>query len=160
MAGEALIKEANSGKNNWKPGLGSNVIEKGENGERRNHSQESTQILNSNTSAFLCELLHADLSYVPSLIGSKKEIHTLVVKFQKLWWQLPVSEDRWYIFLQDLEQLIYNSSFTVYNLFTKSLTLMLTACKAGYVKNIHNPQGEDRRTGRSVITIYMCNSFI
>lgn len=160
MAEEALIKEANSGKINWKPGLGSNLIEKGENRERRNHSQESTQILNSNTSTFYCELLHADLSYVPSLIGSKKKIHTLVVKFQKLWWQLPASEDGWDIFLQDLEQLIYNYSFTVYNLFTKSLTLMRTACKAGYVKNIQNPQGRDRRTGKSLITIYMCSSLL
>lgn len=62
---DGLAKEASSGKNNGKPGLGSDLIVKGANEERRNHSQESTKILNSNTTSIvLHELVHADPSYI------------------------------------------------------------------------------------------------
>lgn len=94
LAVDGLAKEANSGKINGKPVLGSDLIVKAVNEERRNHSQESAKILNSNAaSTFLHELVHADLSYVLSLIGSKKESWALVVIFKMLWVQQPALED-------------------------------------------------------------------
>lgn len=94
LAVEGLTKEANSGKINEKQVLGSDLIVKGANEERSNRSQESTKILNSNTaSTVLHELVHADLSYVLPLVGSKKESCTLVVKFKMLWVQQPTFQD-------------------------------------------------------------------
>lgn len=71
LAVEGLIKEHNSGKNR-KPVFESGLIVKGANEERRNHSQESAQILNSNNA---CTVLH-DIVFrfhALSLIGSKKK---------------------------------------------------------------------------------------
>lgn len=142
MAGKRLTKEANSGEINGKPVLGSDLIVKGANEERRNHSQESTKIV-------LHELVHADPSYVLSLVGSKKDSCTLVVKFKMLCVQQPIFEDG--IF----SCLIYSDirSLCIISFQRYSPRWTLTAYRAQHVKNIQNTQERDRQLSNSYLRV-------
>lgn len=135
---EGLIKEADSGKNDGKPG---DLIVEEANEERRNSSQKSTQILNLNTtSAVSHELLHADLSYVLSLVGSKKERHTPVVKFKMLWVQEPTSEDGIFSCMTHSDTFRTIQSLCIISFQRYSPRQTLRASRVCYVKNIESAQ--------------------